>query len=214
MTTPDDRRLDAPADDRLMGDDDRAALTDDRLADGRDAGRLDNDGLTNDGLSNDNRMSDDGLSRGDDRMGTDDGLGANDGLGTDDRVGSDGRGTADDRMATGDALGDRAADRTDGTAGGSVDQQSTADQPLVADEAAVDYRSRWEVIQGGFVDDPRNAVTEADKLVDDVLKHLSDSFDNQHRGLEEQWSSGEPDTEALRSALQRYRAFFQRLLTL
>jgi hypothetical protein len=78
----------------------------------------------------------------------------------------------------------------------------------------VDYRSRWEVIQQGFVDDPRNAVSEADNLVDDVLKRLSESFERQHQGLEKQWSDGEPSTEDLRSALQKYRAFFQRLLTL
>ncbi|WP_410793411.1 hypothetical protein [Kribbella sp. C-35] len=95
-----------------------------------------------------------------------------------------------------------------GTAG------TTADEPLVAEDSAVDYRTRWEVVQQGFVDDPRNAVSEADKLVDDVLKHLADGFDRQHRDLEQQWSDGEPSTEDLRSALQRYRAFFQRLLTL
>jgi hypothetical protein len=94
------------------------------------------------------------------------------------------------------------------------DTPTTADEPLVASEDVVDFRARWEVIQQGFVDDPRNAVSEADKLVDDLLKRLADTFDRQHQDLEDQWSDGEPDTEALRSALQRYRAFFQRLLTL
>jgi hypothetical protein len=85
---------------------------------------------------------------------------------------------------------------------------------LVAQDDAVDFRARWQVIQEGFVDDPRNAVTEADRLVDDLLKRLSDTFDQQHHSLEEQWSDGEPSTEDLRKALQRYRAFFQRLLTI
>jgi hypothetical protein len=93
-------------------------------------------------------------------------------------------------------------------------EETPANEPLVAQEASVDYKTRWEVIQQGFVDDPRNAVTEADKLVDDLLQDLSDSFDRQRDGLEHQWSAGEPSTEDLRSALQRYRAFFQRLLTL
>ncbi|TCC29134.1 hypothetical protein E0H92_43465 [Kribbella speibonae] len=110
-----------------------------------------------------------------------------------------------DRTTTGD-LNDRTADESNGRA--------AADEPLVAADAAVDYRARWEVVQQGFVDDPRNAVSEADKLVDDVLKNLADGFDRQHQGLEQQWSNGEPSTEDLRSALQRYRAFFQRLLTL
>ena len=84
----------------------------------------------------------------------------------------------------------------------------------MAPDAVVDFRARWEVIQQGFVDDPRKAVTEADNLVDDLLKRLSDTFERQHQDLEKQWSDGEPSTEDLRSALQRYRAFFQRLLTL
>ncbi|TDO55110.1 hypothetical protein EV651_11574 [Kribbella sp. VKM Ac-2571] len=104
-----------------------------------------------------------------------------------------------------DPATDRATDRTnDRTDGG----------PLVAEDSAVDFRARWDVVQQGFVDDPRNAVSEADKLVDDVLQHLADGFDRQRQDLEQQWSNGEPSTEDLRSALQRYRAFFQRLLTL
>jgi hypothetical protein len=101
-----------------------------------------------------------------------------------------------------------------GSAGTAGPLDTPADAPLVAEDSALDYRARWEVVQQGFVDDPRNAVSEADKLVDDVLKHLADGFDRQHQELEQQWSNGEPSTEDLRSALQRYRAFFQRLLTL
>jgi len=89
-----------------------------------------------------------------------------------------------------------------------------ADEPLVPTTEGVDFKARWDVIQQGFVDDPRTAVTDADKLVSDVLDRLSTTFDEQHRTLEGQWSDGEPDTEALRSALQRYRAFFERLLTI
>ncbi|WP_202874130.1 hypothetical protein [Kribbella speibonae] len=144
-----------------------------------------------------------------DDLETDPDLRGNRGL-DDDRTTTEpnGRTTTDDlkdRTTTGD-LNDRTADESNGRA--------AADEPLVAADAAVDYRARWEVVQQGFVDDPRNAVSEADKLVDDVLKNLADGFDRQHQGLEQQWSNGEPSTEDLRSALQRYRAFFQRLLTL
>lgn len=118
-------------------------------------------------------------------------------------------------------LGDREAGvaGTTETSAGPATEAATRDQdlsaePLVPRDAAVDFNARWEVIQQGFVDDPRNAVTEADKLVDDVLKRLSAGFDQQHQELEEQWSAGEPSTEDLRSALQRYRAFFHRLLAL
>jgi hypothetical protein len=78
----------------------------------------------------------------------------------------------------------------------------------------MDFKARWEAIQQGFVDDPRSSVSDADSLVSDVLQQLSNGFDEQHRQLEGQWSNGEPDTEDLRSALQRYRDFFDRLLTI
>jgi len=82
----------------------------------------------------------------------------------------------------------------------------------MAGDAVMDFRARWEAIQQGFVDDPKNSVSDADALVSDVLQRLSDSFDEQHDELEHQWSEGEPSTEDLRAALQRYRDFFQRLL--
>jgi predicted lipid-binding transport protein (Tim44 family) len=98
----------------------------------------------------------------------------------------------------------------------TVDSSSTTtgQEQLVPQSAVMDFKARWEAIQQGFVDDPRSAVTDADKLVGDVLQKLSATFEEQHRELESQWSDGEPSTEDLRSALQRYRAFFDRLLTI
>ncbi|GAA1643433.1 hypothetical protein GCM10009744_37120 [Kribbella alba] len=110
---------------------------------------------------------------------------------------------------------DGSLDRSTGHATGTATTATTTDaDPLVPGEAAVDFKARWVVIQQGFVDDPRTAVTDADRLVGDVLQRLSTTFDEQHTGLERQWNDGEPSTEDLRSALQRYRAFFERLLTL
>lgn len=86
--------------------------------------------------------------------------------------------------------------------------------PLVPEGAAMDFRSRWEATQQGFVDEPRTAVTDADRLVADVLQRLSTTFEDQHQELERQWADGEPSTEDLRTALQRYRTFFERLLTI
>jgi len=170
-------------------DDDRMLNDDDLVTDSELSGRRGLD--DNPGLGNDRSL--DG-SRG---LGNDRSLDATRGL-DDDRAAA---GAPDNRMT---AAG--TAERDDRT--------TTSDAPLVAEEAGVDYRARWDVVQQGFVDDPRNAVSEADKLVDDVLKHLADGFDRQRQDLEHQWSGGEPSTEDLRSALQRYRAFFQRLLTL
>ena len=76
-----------------------------------------------------------------------------------------------------------------------------------------DFRERWEDIQAGFVDDPRNAVQKAHGLVSALVNDLNDVFTRERSGLESQWNRGESaDTENLRVALQRYRAFFNRLL--
>jgi len=87
--------------------------------------------------------------------------------------------------------------------------------PLVPDDFAGRMRSQWENIQTSFVDDPRTAVQNADELVANAIKKLAETFAAERARLEEQWSRGaEASTEDLRQALQRYRAFFQRLLSL
>jgi len=76
------------------------------------------------------------------------------------------------------------------------------------------FRRRWDAIQSGFVDEPRHAVEEADSLVSELIQKLADGFSNERHHLEEQWSSGqEVSTDDLRQGLQRYRSFFQRLLS-
>ncbi|MEV6417949.1 hypothetical protein [Kribbella sp. NPDC051718] len=119
---------------------------------------------------------------------------------------------AEDRAVDSAPVADDAAYPADADA--TPTTRNLDNEPLVPTTEGVDFKARWDVIQQGFVDDPRTAVTDADKLVGDVLDRLSTTFDEQHRTLEGQWSNGEPDTEALRSALQRYRAFFERLLTI
>lgn len=75
-------------------------------------------------------------------------------------------------------------------------------------------RTRWADIQTGFVDDPRIAVENADRLVEDAIQRLTESFAQTREQLEETWARGEDaSTEDLRIALQRYRAFFNRLLS-
>ena len=88
-------------------------------------------------------------------------------------------------------------------------------EPLFEDEAARKFRSRWQVIQGKFVDDPRDSVKQADDLVADIIKSVTMSFADRRVGLEKQWKSGENiSTEDMRLALKRYRSFFERLLSL
>jgi hypothetical protein len=88
-------------------------------------------------------------------------------------------------------------------------------EPLFVDEAAKKFRSRWLVIQSKFVDDPRDSVKQADDLVADILKNVTMTFADRRISLEKQWNSGDNvSTEDMRQALKRYRAFFERLLTL
>jgi hypothetical protein len=85
--------------------------------------------------------------------------------------------------------------------------------PLFSDSDVGDLRSRWSNVQAEFVDEPRRAVEEADQLVATVMQRLAEGFARERGSLEKQWESGETaSTEDLRMALQRYRAFFNRLL--
>ena len=75
-------------------------------------------------------------------------------------------------------------------------------------------RSRWTEVQTAFVDEPRKAVEEADGLVASAMKRLAEVFAQERSKLEQQWDRGDSvSTEDLRIALQRYRTFFQRLLS-
>ena len=66
----------------------------------------------------------------------------------------------------------------------------------------------------GFVDAPRQAVAQADGLVAELMQHLAKTFADERGRLEGQWDQGEDvSTEDLRTAFQRYRLFFERLLT-
>ncbi len=90
---------------------------------------------------------------------------------------------------------------------------SEMDAPLFNEAEINDYRSRWSNVQTGFVDEPRRSVEEADHLVASVMQRLAEGFANERASLEKQWDHGENvSTEDLRIALQRYRAFFGKLL--
>ena len=84
---------------------------------------------------------------------------------------------------------------------------------LLSRDKSQQFRTRWNEIQGKFVDEPRTAVQQADKLVDDVIEQLSTMFTKEHETLVSQWKQGnDVSTEDLRKALQRYRSFFNRLV--
>ena len=84
--------------------------------------------------------------------------------------------------------------------------------PLFQPDAAQSFRSQWDEVQIGFVDDPVSAVRRADELVAQVMKNLAQTFAQERSHLEGEMKDG--DTEHMRMALRRYRSFFQRLLSL
>jgi hypothetical protein len=85
---------------------------------------------------------------------------------------------------------------------------------LLDREISEHFRTRWSEIQGKFVDEPRTAVQEADELVTAVVQKITQMFASEHSSLESQWNQGsDVSTEDLRKALQRYRTFFNRLVS-
>lgn len=88
-------------------------------------------------------------------------------------------------------------------------------EPLFAADVAESFRHGWDAVQIGFVDDPRQAVKEADALVQQVLHNLTQTFSGERSRVEAEGVPADAtSTEELRVALRRYRAFLQRLLSL
>jgi hypothetical protein len=104
--------------------------------------------------------------------------------------------TDTDTAAAADTAGTPAAEATAGSPLGSLDT------------AAI--RNRFIDIQAGFVDEPRQAVEEAGRFVDDLVRQVADALREQ-RG---QLAGPEGSTEDLRLALRAYRQFVDRLLGL
>ena len=124
--------------------------------------------------------------------------------------------------STADVVGDeRRADRPTSTTELAKDLERAEPAGTTEDGAttlfpvneAKDFQTRWTEIQTAFVDEPRRAVEQADSLVAEVIKRLANSFAEERSKLDGQWGRGDNvSTEDLRVALQRYRAFFDRLL--
>jgi hypothetical protein len=85
--------------------------------------------------------------------------------------------------------------------------------PLFTSDVANDFRSRWDIVQRGFVDDPKEAVRAGDELVAQVIKSLAETFSNQRAAIEGD-KADQASTENLRLALRHYRSFFERLLSI
>jgi hypothetical protein len=103
--------------------------------------------------------------------------------------------------------------------------------PLPPDECAR-YRKSWNSVQGRFVDEPKNAVDEANQLIQEVMErrgypvtdfeqsaadlsvHYPVLVENYRAAIDiaERNERGEADTEELRQALVHYRTLFRELL--
>jgi hypothetical protein len=86
--------------------------------------------------------------------------------------------------------------------------------PLLDEDRRKGFDARWQECQAGFVDNPRTSVEQADQLVADLMRDLASEFAAERQRLEDQWGRGDRvSTEELRVALQKYRSFFHRLLS-
>jgi len=79
---------------------------------------------------------------------------------------------------------------------------------LLPDDAATRFRARWELIQSGFVDDPRRSVEEAGALIEEALNQLRAVFDEKRAHMQ---GNGKLPTEDLRQTLRHYRLLLNRL---
>lgn len=130
------------------------------------------------------------------------------GLSTADLVAAGDRRLEDRRIDEPRALREEPAAEREASPSGHGEPLAALFQP----EQAEQFRTRWDQVQIGFVDDPRQAVQQADELVARVMKELAETFASQRAAIEAE--VGDADTENLRMALHRYRSFFQRLLAL
>jgi hypothetical protein len=102
----------------------------------------------------------------------------------------------------GAATGEPAATDEPATAGISASLAGSLD--------ADGIRGRFLDIQAGFVDEPRQAVEEAGRFVDDLLRQVADALREQRAQLA--GATDEGSTEDLRLALRAYRQFVDRIL--
>jgi|SRR6266542_5375590 len=89
------------------------------------------------------------------------------------------------------------------------DDHTFNDTPLMAEDAQVHVR--WQEIQAAFVDDPRDSVTRAAGLAEEVVTTVVAAAQERVRDLRDVWDGNSADTEQLRNALRRYRMLINRL---
>ncbi|PYC77411.1 hypothetical protein C7C46_18875 [Streptomyces tateyamensis] len=78
-------------------------------------------------------------------------------------------------------------------------------------------QAEWHALQAGFVDDPHQALEQADALVAKSVRLIDEAVTARRtelRGSDVESAPVIADTEQARLALREYRALLERLLTL
>ncbi|KUO14186.1 hypothetical protein [Streptomyces sp. DSM 15324] len=90
---------------------------------------------------------------------------------------------------------------------------------LLPQEECDELASRMRHAVVGFVDGPRDAVAEADHVLEELAERVTDAVNRRRRTLRGSWQPADreseataPDTEQLRLALRDYRELSERLL--
>jgi hypothetical protein len=122
---------------------------------------------------------------------------------------------ATDEVAIDEAATDEAATDEAATDEAATDEPAAPAQPaaLLASLDAESIRNRFLDIQAGFVDEPRQAVEEAGRFIDELVQQVIDALQAQ-RGQLQAPVADDASTEDLRLSLRAYRQFVDRLLGL
>ena len=92
---------------------------------------------------------------------------------------------------------------------GRPEQQAHAEQMDFWPEMH-QFRERLNEIQSQFIDEPREAVKKAERLIEEAVDHMAKSM---HEHVKRMHSDveGNADTEKLRLVMRSYRAFIEKL---
>ena len=71
-----------------------------------------------------------------------------------------------------------------------------------------EFEKRWHDLQADFIEDPRRAVSHAGVLMADLMEHVGKNL-RSRRELDSK--SGEPDTEAMRLEMHRYKSLMHQM---
>ena len=112
---------------------------------------------------------------------------------------------SDDAMRSNPEVMGRAEPQPVGRVGGPGEVRATngaADMWPVMTE----FHSRFDQIQAEFIDDPKSAVTKAEKLMSEMLDHMMSSMRDRMKTMHRDVESN-TDTEHLRLVMRKFREF-------